>query len=970
MHFKWTSLAVIAAAALAGIDTVEASPAGFVSCMQNIKGSPTSKLVISSSNTYNTERFGFNLIFDYKPVAIYHPATAADAASAIKCAAANNINVAPRSGGHSFEGYCEGGKDGALVMDLSLMQQFSLDPTTGIASIGAGSKLGPLYAKLWNAGQYLIAAGTCPSVGIGGHTLGGGLGMVGRKYGMASDNVVGMTFVDPKGNILTVNASTNKDLFWALRGGGAGSYGLVTEFQIQAHKAPPQVTTMLLNFPISKYSEVIDAYAELGQQAPDELMAEMNVGKSGLQVQVNYLGPKTDAEAAVSNFLARTGGTKDQTVKEGTWYDAATQWGWLEGGTLENPIAGDNRYARGRSLVYRKPMSKKEKDILKKYLTKPPKGTSASYIIVDIWGGKVNKPNAPSAFDNHRGVLYGIEFISEWGDHLSKPGVKCSECLSWSQNFAKEMQKAYSSGPTLEAYQNYIERDMPNSMNAYYGSSLPRLIEIKKAVDPNNVFSYAQSIPLKSPQTLLVTPTSTLYPTDRLGALLEFDYKPAAIIHPGSVADAAAAIQCAAYWNVPVAPRSGGHSYEGYSEGGQDGALVIDLNLLQQFDLDSKTGVATVGAGMRIGPLYANLWQAGQYLIPAGTCPTVGVGGQALGGGLGFLSRRYGILVHSIVGLTMIDATGNIRRVSASSDRDLFWALRGAGGGSFGLVTEFQFRVYKAPPKVTTLTIRFARNTYKSVLASLATWARVLSRDLTAITYMDRNTIDVKINFLGSKEQALMAAQPILRLRNSTGPPVSLGDLDIAEGSWYDAATHWSGHPLEDPDVNAGRSYIKGRSLVYRQSLTDREMEIIDQFVTSPPNVITYAFFELWGGNCDRPTHVAPSAFDNHHGVLFGIQYVSGWSDPNLTPGVTCAQCLEWSNRTAQALDAAYGAGPAHLEAYQNYIDRDLPNALHVYYGKGLPRLKRIKREVDPRNVFRFPQSIPLSRESGQHCGQ
>ncbi|KAF9969936.1 hypothetical protein BGZ73_007497 [Actinomortierella ambigua] len=496
MLFKWTPLAVVAATALTAMDTAMASPASFISCMQNIKGNASSKLVISSSNEYNTARYGFNLIFEYKPVAIYLPANTNDAAAAIKCASSNNINVAPRSGGHSFEGYCQGGKDGALVLDLKLMQGFSLDPNTSIASVGAGSLLGPLYAKLWNAGQYLIAAGTCPSVGIGGHTLGGGLGMVGRKYGMASDNVVGMTFIDPKGNILDVSASSNPDLFWALRGAGAGSFGLVTEFRIQAYKAPAVVTTMLIEFPISQLSPVLDAYAELGQQAPDELMCEMNIGKSGLQVQANFLGPRSGADAALAKFLQRTGKPSSQEVKEGTWYEAATKWSWLQSGTLDNPVAGDNRYARGRSLVYRKPMGSKEKKILLKYLSKPPQGSSAAYIIVDIWGGKVNRPSAPSAFDNHRGVLYGIEFISEWGDHLSKPGVKCSKCLKWSADFAKEMQAAYSSGK-IEAYQNYIERDLPNSLEAYYGSSLPRLKQIKKAIDPKDVFKYAQSIPLK-----------------------------------------------------------------------------------------------------------------------------------------------------------------------------------------------------------------------------------------------------------------------------------------------------------------------------------------------------------------------------------------------------------------------------------------------------------------------------------------
>ncbi|KAF9969937.1 hypothetical protein BGZ73_007498 [Actinomortierella ambigua] len=450
----------------------------------------------------------------------------------------------------------------------------------------------------------------------------------------------------------------------------------------------------------------------------------------------------------------------------------------------------------------------------------------------------------------------------------------------------------------------------------------------------------------------------------RLGYNLQFDYKPTAIFHPGCEADAAAAVQCAAYWNVSVAPRSGGHSYESFSEGGQDGALVIDLNLFQNFILDPLTGVATVGAGMRLGPLYSKLWEAGQYLIPAGTCPTVGVGGHALGGGLGLIGRKYGMLAHSIVGLTMIDASGKIHTVSKSSNQDLFWALRGAGSGSFGLVTEFRFQAYKAPPVVSKLSIPFPRSEYKIVLRTLASWAETLTEDLMAIIHMDKRRLSVGVTVLGSKKQALVAIQPILKLRKIIEPPMDVGKLHIKEGSWRDVMIHFSGSKstIESPDVDAARGYTRGRSLVYRQPLTDKEMEILDRFVNSPPTMSTYALFDLWGGNFDRQPHVLPSSFDNHQGALFSIQYVTAWSDPTLLPGARCHECLEWSRRTARDLWAAYGAGSLHLEAYQNYAERDIPNALQVYYGVNLPRLQQIKKAFDPANVFRFPQSIPLSR--------
>lgn len=478
----------------AAIAVVSARGDPFIECLSKIQSSKA-KLVTPSSPDYSQDRLGFNYYFNFNPRAVYHPTTNADAAAAIKCAAANKVAVAPRSGGHSYEGYCEGGKDGALVIDLGNFKHFSMDTATNIATIGAGSRLGPIYSELWNNGQYLIPAGTCPSVGIGGHALGGGLGLSGRKYGMASDNIVRMTMINSKGEILDVSPSSNTDLFFALRGAGGGSFGLVTEFQIQAYKAPPKVTSFDLFYPISKFSSVLDVYTSLASTAPEEFMAEMNIDKTGLDIQGTFLGDKAGAEAIIAGIVKLAGKPQDQSVTEGTWLDAATAGAFILNGTLADPVLGDARYARGGSLVYRsKGLSTKEKNIILKYLKNPAKEASASYIIIDLWGGKIEKPMYPSAFDAHRGVVFGIEFISESGEPDSKPGLSCPTCLAWSQSFAKEIRAAYSS-KQLEAYQNYIERDMP--IEAYYGKELPRLKQVKKQTDPDNVFSFPQSIPLQ-----------------------------------------------------------------------------------------------------------------------------------------------------------------------------------------------------------------------------------------------------------------------------------------------------------------------------------------------------------------------------------------------------------------------------------------------------------------------------------------
>ncbi|KAF9920112.1 hypothetical protein FBU30_010113 [Linnemannia zychae] len=480
--------------ALSGL--IHLTVADVLSCLKNIEGSKRSYLTTPSSSTYSIDRLVYARNFDFAPVAIYHPATNNDAAAAIQCAAAYHIAVAPRSGGHSYEGYSAGGRNGSLVIDLNLFQQFSVDTNTNIATIGAGTRLGPLYTRLWKAGEYLIPAGTCATVGIGGIALGGGLGVVARKYGMLTDNIVSMTMVDANGNILHVSPTSNPDLFWALRGAGGGSFGLVTEFRIQVYKAPEKVTRMQINWPLTKYSDVISAFGKWGMNVTENIFAGMHFEKF-IFLQINFLGPKEEAQAAVGPLLRDTGEPSLISIWEGSWLQAVIQWSVTPNEeVLANPDLTSHRYHRSRSILYRKPMGMDEMNIINRFMSSPPEVSSKTYLILDLWGGKINQPNSPAAFDNHRGVIYSLAFGTEWKNSSLQPDTPCPTCLEWSANFAKELHDAYSSGSPLEAYQNYIEKDFPNAMYAYYGYNLPRLQQIKLDVDPSNVFTFPQSIPL------------------------------------------------------------------------------------------------------------------------------------------------------------------------------------------------------------------------------------------------------------------------------------------------------------------------------------------------------------------------------------------------------------------------------------------------------------------------------------------
>ena len=166
--------------------------------------------------------------------------------------------------------------------------------------------------------------------------------------------------------------------------------------------------------------------------------------------------------------------------------------------------------------------------------------------------------------------------------------------------------------------------------------------------------------------------------------------KPTAVAFCETVADVRKTVRWAKRHGVRIAARSGGHSYGGYSS---TRGLVVDVGRLDQVVVDVDASTALVGAGSRLIDVYAALWEQG-VAIPAGSCPSVGIAGLALGGGHGFSSRKFGLTCDSLLAATMVSAAGKVVRCSASENEDLFWALRGGVGGNFGIVTDLTFRVH------------------------------------------------------------------------------------------------------------------------------------------------------------------------------------------------------------------------------------------------------------------------------------
>ncbi|GJJ79014.1 hypothetical protein EMPS_11373 [Entomortierella parvispora] len=465
-----------------------------------------SKVLTSSSPNYNQERYGFDLRYNYLPQVIVMATTVPDVQTATKCATDSGVAIAPRSGGHSFEGYSIGGENGSMVIDLTGFNHVSVS-ASGVAKVGAGMRLGPLYLELFKQGGWTLNAGTCPSVGVGGHTLGGGFGLLGRKHGLLIDSIVEIQFINAQGELLIADANNNKDLFYALRGAGGGSYGVVTQFTYQAVKPSSTVTSYTYDWDLKDYKGVLRAYVDFQVNASRDVGVEMNVGPDGLEMYGLFEGTKAQQAEAMKGFLSKAPKPKRSDVRVGRHIDAQLRFSYIAGNPTNIEALsltgkykpGDSRYTKGKSLVYPEPLKDSTIELLGKWGAITPKGSTANYIIVDIWGGAVSDVSADATAFIHRNAHSVFEFVAEWNeDPNAKPGIPdCKDCLAWMKNMYAEFLDDFKAnyGP-VRGYQNYIDKELTNWEDAYYGDAFSRLKQIKKAVDPGNTFRFPQSIPL------------------------------------------------------------------------------------------------------------------------------------------------------------------------------------------------------------------------------------------------------------------------------------------------------------------------------------------------------------------------------------------------------------------------------------------------------------------------------------------
>jgi FAD/FMN-containing dehydrogenase len=383
---------------------------------------------------------------DIRPAAIARCSSSSDVIEALAYARSANLPVTPRGGGHCFAARSS---TTGLMLDLSPLATISVEPTAALATIGAGARLASVYRGLHEYGL-TIPAGCGPTVGIAGLTLGGGLGLLGRRYGLTCDRLVAATVVLADGNVLTCDAERESDLFWALRGAGGGQFGVVTSLVFNAVPSPT-ATRFKLTWPRGRAAEVISAWQSWAPDAPDELTASLTVNANHVQVfgaTLTAFDPGPLATLAPEIDLL-----------------AGLTWPELKAGLSEG--GPDNRIIHSKSEFFRDPLPP---DAITQLLNA---GCELNFTPM---GGVYNRVPVDATAFAHRTERFLLEHAGP-----DRNAVRCS----WS------IAHAYASGAV---YPNFPDPDLTDAHTSYHGPNFPRLRDIKAKYDPSNVFHFPQSL--------------------------------------------------------------------------------------------------------------------------------------------------------------------------------------------------------------------------------------------------------------------------------------------------------------------------------------------------------------------------------------------------------------------------------------------------------------------------------------------
>lgn len=435
---------------------------------------------------------------------------------------------------------------------------------------------------------------------------------------------------------------------------------------------------------------------------------------------------------------------------------------------------------------------------------------------------------------------------------------------------------------------------------------------------------------------------------------------------------------CARIAGIQLKIRSGGHDYEGMSYVSDVTFVILDMFNMRSITIDSKTQTAWVQAGATLGELYYKISSFSNLRgFPAGICPTVGAGGHLSGGGYGNMLRKYGLSVDHIVDAIIVDANGRVLNRKAMGE-DLFWAIRGGGGASFGVILAYKIDLVPVPPVVTVFRVEKTLDKNESMTEIVYQWQtaatsidnglfiRMLLQPITS--QVTKKTKTMRATFIAL---FLGDAKTLVNVMNKGFPALGIEKQDCMEMNWIKSVIWWAGfdngtkaEALLDR-VGTTIKFLKRKSDYVQTPIPREGLEAIWKKMVQLGKV--GFVFNPYGGKMSK-IPASSTAFPHRAGNLFKIQYSVNWNDESLDLD---KNYISQARELHEFMTPYVSKNPRG--AYLNYRDLDIgtisSNGNDTYeqgkvYGMkyfmgNFERLVKVKTEVDPGNFFRYEQSIP-----------
>lgn len=420
-----------------------------------------------------------------------------------------------------------------------------------------------------------------------------------------------------------------------------------------------------------------------------------------------------------------------------------------------------------------------------------------------------------------------------------------------------------------------------------------------------------------------------------------YDKYPAGIAKCSNSSEVRQAVKFVRENELLFSVRGGGHDYAGNSV--CDNGLVIDLSLMNKVEVDAGKKTAQVEGGATVGEFDAAAQKHG-LATTTGTVSTIGIGGLALGGGSGYLSRSFGMTLDNILSVEIVTADGQIISASDEENPDLFWAIRG-GGGNFGIVTSFEFRLHEVGPEVISFQAYFphersreALQFYREFMANApdklqcyAFFLNVPPVEPFPKEYHGKTTCALIACHSGDPEKAKAELKPLQEF----GKPF----LKFLQPIKYTAL-----QKSFDAGMPKGlRWFTKAH---YLSELSDISIKILEKNTRSLPGAFTMTYLEPVGGAVNRKDPAA-TAFP-HRNAAYSLHIFPGWSDAE-----DDQKNINWAKDLHAALQNEASGG-----VYINLLSHDEKDRVKAAYGENYSRLKEIKKKWDPENLFRSNHNI------------